>query len=245
MSLSKMFLYGGLSMFFVFLSGCVSYDPHAIDAWVKAEKTNLAPDGYILEPADTIEVLASKVPELNLQKQMIRPDGKVFFESVGEIEAAGKTPKELADTIRERLLLLYALAGDNPVAINVYKLDSRVYYVLGEVHYPGPRPCTGRDSALRAIAETKPTVLAWRERVQVIRPSSDPAVKPKIFELNWGKMAASGDTTKDVLLEEGDIVYVPPTVVASIGKKVAEFVTPIGQAFATVNIVPAAPASRY
>ena len=230
-------------MFFAVLSGCgPSYDPTAIDAWVKTEKSNLAPDGYILQPADTIEVLASKVPELHLQKQIIRPDGKVFFESVGEIDAAGKTPKELADAIREKLLLLYALAGDNPVAINVYKLDSRVYYVLGEVHYPGPRPCTGRDSALRAIAETKPTVLAWRERVQVIRPSSDPCVKPKIFELDWGKMAACGDATKDVLLEEGDVIYVPPTVVASIGKKVAEFVTPIGQAFATVNIVPAAPA---
>jgi polysaccharide export outer membrane protein len=245
MNLPKVVPHICMLMFFVVLSGCISYDPNAIDAWVMTQKSNLAPDGYILQPADTIEVLASKVPELHLQKQIIRPDGKVSFESVGEIDAAGKTPKELAETIREKLLLLYALAGDNPVAINVYKLDSRVYYVLGEVHYPGPRPCTGRDSALRAIAETKPTVLAWRERMQVIRPSSDPAAKPKIFELDWGKMAAYGDTTKDVLLQEGDIIYVPPTVVASIGKKVAEFVTPIGQAFATVNIVPAAPAARY
>ena len=241
----KILLQVFLVMLLAVTSGCFSSHPRDIEAFVKTEKANLVPDGYIIQPADTIEILASKVPEINLQKQQIRPDGKVYFESIGEIEAAGKTPKELAEVMRERLLMLYALAGDNPVAINVFKPDSRVYYVLGEVFFPGPRQATGRDSVFRAIADAKPTVLAWRARVQVIRPSSQPDQRPKIFEVDFGRMAAHGDLTKDVLLQEGDIVYLPPTVVASIAMKIEEFIRPIGRAFATVNIMPAPPGNRY
>ncbi len=43
--------------------------------------------------------------------------------------------------------------------------------------------------------------------------------------------------SKNVRLEEGDVIYVPPTILAAIAKVVEEFVRPIGSAFSTVNIV--------
>ena len=110
MNLPKLFLSSCMLVFFVVLSGCApSYDPTAINAWVMTQKSNLAPDGYILQPADTIEVLASKVPELHLQKQIIRPDGKISFEGIGEVRAAGTTPSQLAEDIRLKLIQFYQL----------------------------------------------------------------------------------------------------------------------------------------
>ena len=44
-------------------------------------------------------------------------------------------------------------------------------------------------------------------------------------------MITRGDITKDVLLQEGDIVYVPPTILASIGMVAEQFITPIARAF--------------
>jgi hypothetical protein len=79
--------------------------------------------------------------------------------------------------------------------------------------------------------------MAWKERIQVIRPSADPNVKPRIFEVNLERMIVHGDTSKNVMLQEGDIIYVPPTILASIALKVEEAVRPIGRAFSTVNIV--------
>ena len=45
-------------------------------------------------------------------------------------------------------------------------------------------------------------------------------------------------------IEEGDIVYVPPTILAAISMKVEEIVRPIGRAFSTVNIVQGPPTSQ-
>ena len=108
---------------------------------------------------------------------------------------------------------------------------SKKFYVLGQVGMPGPQVYTGRDTVLNALAVAQPTVLAWLDRIQVIRPSADKNVKPKIFEINFDRMSAHGDTSKDVLLQEGDIIYVPPTVLAAAAMKIEEFIRPIARAF--------------
>jgi len=223
------------------LTGCFSSNPKDIEAFTKPVQVDVTAENYVLQPPDEVEIHCSKVPEINLQRQQIRPDGKVSFEVIGEVQAAGKTPKELAAIIQAKAIQLYALTGDNPIDVRIMVFRSRVYYVLGEVYFPGPKEATGRDTALTALAESRPTVLAWLDRVQVIRPSADPSIRPSIFELNFDRMSAHGDTTKNVLLQEGDIIYVPPTVLAGIAMKVEEFVRPIGRAFATVNIVEGTP----
>jgi polysaccharide export outer membrane protein len=218
-------------------TGCFPSNPKDIEAFVRPGKVEVAAESYILRPPDEILVDCSKVPELHEKSQQIRPDGKVTFEGIGEVMVAGKTPKQLAELLREKVMLLYALQGENPVNVRVTAYKSMAYYVLGEVSFPGPKVCTGRDTLLDAIAISRPTILAWIERIQVIRPSADKNIKPKIFELNYEKLMSHGDTSKNVLLEAGDIVYVPPTVLAWMAMKVEEAVRPIGRAFATVNIV--------
>jgi hypothetical protein len=79
--------------------------------------------------------------------------------------------------------------------------------------------------------------MAWRERIQVIRPSAKEDTKPAIFELNFNRMMAHGDSTQDILLQEGDIIYVPPTVLGWIALKVEEFIRPIARAFSGVYTV--------
>jgi polysaccharide export outer membrane protein len=226
-----------LSVITISLTGCFSSHPKDIEAFLKPYEANVTAKSYALQPPDEVEIHCSKVPEINLQRQQIRPDGKISFEGLGEIEVAGKTPEEVADTLRSKAIMLYALAGDKPIDVRVVVYKSKVFYVLGEVSRPGPQVYTGRDTVLNAIATAGPTVLAWKDRIQVIRPSRDRNIRPKIFEVNFDRMFAHGDASKDVLLEEGDIIYVPPTILAAIAKVVEEFVRPIGSAFSTVNVV--------
>jgi polysaccharide export outer membrane protein len=226
-----------LSVITLSLTGCFSSHPKDIEAFLKPYEVNVTAKSYVLQPPDEIEVHCLKVPEIHLQRQQIRPDGKVSFEGVGEIEAAGKTPEQVADSLRSKVLELYTLAGDKPIDVRVVMYRSKVFYVLGEVTRPGPKVYTGRDTAFSAIAAALPTVLAWEERSQVIRPSSNKNEKPKIFELNFQKAMVKGNASKDVLLQEGDIIYVPPTILAAIAQIVEEFVRPIGSAFSTVSVV--------
>ncbi|MFA5238839.1 MAG: polysaccharide biosynthesis/export family protein [Phycisphaerae bacterium] len=225
-----------LSIVPIGLTGCFSSNPKDINVFIKP-KTVISTDTYVLQPPDEIEIHCSKVPEIHLQKQQIRPDGKVSFEALGEIEAAGKTPEQVAEVLQAKVLDLYTLTGDKPIDVRITAYRSKMFYVMGEVERPGPKVCTGRDTTLSAITAANPTVLAWNERIQVIRPQSGNDSKPKIFELNFDRMIAHGDVSKDVLLQEGDIVYVPPTILAAVGRTVQQIVSPIGSTASTITVI--------
>ena len=130
----------------------------------------------------------------------IRPDGKISFKALGEIEATGRTTAQVANILRAYVLELYKLEGDKPIDIRVVAYQSKVYYVMGEV-------------------------------------SSDKNVKPKIFEIKFDPMVAHGDTSKNVLLQEGDIIYVPPTVLGVVALKIEELLRPIARAFSGAYIM--------
>jgi polysaccharide export outer membrane protein len=226
-----------LSLITIVVTGCFSSQPADIEAFLRPQQVNVTAGTYILQPPDDIEVLCTKVPEIHQQRQRIRPDGKISFESLGEITAAGKSVAEVANAIRAKVLELYRLEGTQPVDVRIVTYRSKVFYVLGEVYVPGAKDYTGRDTVLNALAEAKLNPMAWKQHVQVIRPSSDENVRAKIFEVDFERMMAHGDTSKDVLLQEGDIIYVPPTILAAIAQVIEEFARPIGRAFSTVYIV--------
>jgi polysaccharide export outer membrane protein len=218
----------------VTLTGCFSSNPADIEAFTMPYMVEVSSKSYVLGPPDEIEVHCSKVPEIDLQGQQIRPDGKISFEGVGEMDAAGKTPAQVAEELREKILELYQedLVGEKSVDVRVTAFRSKRYYVLGQVGAPGAQVYSGRDTVLSAIALAgSPTVLAWIERIQVIRPPKSKNGRPRIFEVNWDRMAAHGDISGNVLLEDGDIIYVPPTVLAAAAMKIEEFIRPIARAF--------------
>jgi polysaccharide export outer membrane protein len=219
-----------MSLITISLAGCFSSYPPDIEAYLKPDKVDVTAERYVLQPPDQIVVYCSEVPEIHGQAQLIRPDGKISFEDIGEIEAAGRTPEQLANILRAKVLDLYKLEGDKPVDIRIVSYQSKYYYVLGQVATPGPQVYSGRDTVFKALALTQPTPQAWIDRIQVIRPSRDENVKAKIFEVNFDRMAAHGEHAKDVLLQEGDVIYVPPTIFAAVAFKISEFLQPVGRA---------------
>jgi polysaccharide export outer membrane protein len=213
------------------LGGCFASNPEDIQAWVKPYEVNVTAENYTVQPPDEIEIHCSQVAEVHMQRQRVRPDGKVSFEVLGEIDVAGKTPREISAVVSERIKELYTLPGDHPVDVRVATYASKVFYVVGQVVRPGPRNYTGRDSLLLALAAAQPNPMAWEQRVQVVRPAAREDEDPRIFEVDYEKMISRGDITKDVLLEEGDIVYVPPTILAAVGMVIEEFISPVARAF--------------
>ena len=65
----------------------------------------------------------------------------------------------------------------------------------------------------------------------------DKDVKHRIFQANFLRMARNGDMSKDVLLQEGDVVYVPATIFAAISMKIEEIIRPIARAFSGAYLV--------
>ncbi len=226
-----------LTLITISQTGCFSSNPADIEAFLMPDKVDVTAENYILQPPDEVEVHCSRVPEIDQQRQRIRPDGKISFETLGEIEAAGRTPDQLANILRGEVLELYKLEGEKPIDVRLVAYQSKVFYVLGQVLLPGPKIYTGRDTALTAIAQARINPMAWKERIQVIRPSRDENVEAKIFEVNFERMYKHGEISKDVLLQEGDIIYVPPTVLAWVSLKLEEFIRPIARAFTGAYLI--------
>jgi polysaccharide export outer membrane protein len=238
MKYSKALILTILSLLTVSISGCFSSNPRDIRAFLKPNEVDVSSKDYILHPPDEIEIHCTDAPEIDGQSQQIRPDGRVGFEGIGELYAAGKTPSQVASELRTKVLELYQIEGEKFIDVRVVAFRSKRFYVLGQVGSPGPQVYTGRDTVLGALALAgSPTVLAWGDRIQVIRPSAAKNIKPKIFEFKYDKAAAHGDASKDVLLEPGDIIYVPPTILAAAAMKIEEFISPIARAFSGYYIL--------
>lgn len=233
-----------LALISVGLSGCFSSNPEDIKAFLRPDQAEVTMDTYVLHPPDVITIISSKIPEFSRGSsgssigltQQIRPDGRISVESVGEIMVAGKTPRQVAQIISDKMSELYKLSSDYPVDVRVTN-QSKWYYVLGQVNNPGAQIFTGRETTLSAIAKAVPNVRAWEEVTQVIRPSLALDEKPKIFALNFKRMIEHGDMSKNVLLQEGDIIYVPPTILGSIGLTIEEIVGPMFQAANATELI--------
>ncbi len=219
-----------LSVVMVLLGGCFAAQPQDIEVFLRPDEADVTGEDYIIQPPDRITVVATDVPELAAgETQDIRPDGFISYEKIGEIPVAGKTPRQVAEMIAERLSELYKLTGDYPIDVRVEN-RSKLYYVLGQVRHQGAQIFTGRETTLSALARAIPTDYAWKEQIQVIRPGYGDAERSRIFRLDYRDMVIRGRTDQIVLLQEGDIIYVPPTVFAAIGMTLGEIVGPIFQA---------------
>jgi polysaccharide export outer membrane protein len=226
------------------LTGCFSANPEDVKAFLRPDQAVVTADDYIFQPPDAVTIMSSKIPEFERGSmgsavgltQVIRPDGKISVESVGEIMVAGKTPKQVAEIIAEKMSKLYNINSDYPVDVRVTNM-SKYYYMLGQVTHQGAQIFTGRETTLSAVSKAVPGVRAWEEAIQVIRPSLALDQKPKIFELNFKKMVEHGDMSKNVLLQEGDVIYVPPTILGSIGLTIEEVVGPLFQSASAAQTI--------
>ncbi len=114
---------------------------------------------------------------------------------------------------------LLAASAFTPVVDSV---QSRVFSGKGIRFKPGCRVPVGF---------TMTRVVPQLRTVSGLRVKSQQTVVPLIFEVDYKKMVGKGETTKDVLLQEGDIVYVPPTVLAQLAMVLEEFISPVARAF--------------
>ncbi len=107
---------------------------------------------YLIGPFDKIAIDVFGVPELSKEVQA-DASGRISMPLVGTLDAAGRTPAELATMIGEALRGRYVR---NPqVTVNLKETVSQVFTVDGQVREPGLYPVIGRMTLMRAVATAK------------------------------------------------------------------------------------------
>jgi len=92
-----------------------------------------APATYVIGPEDVLYVSVWKEPDLT-NTLPVRPDGMISLPLLGDVEAAGHTPTQLADAITAKLK---KYVTDPHVTVVVTQMNSQRFYVMGEVQHTG------------------------------------------------------------------------------------------------------------
>lgn len=103
---------------------------------------------YVIGADDSIQVTVWREPNLS-STLPVRPDGNISLPLVGDIQAAGFTPMQLAADITVRLK---QFVTDPVVNVSVLGVNSKRVFLIGEVLHTGPLAITPGMTVLQAIA---------------------------------------------------------------------------------------------
>lgn len=107
---------------------------------------------YRIGPSDQISVTVFNADEL-AREGAVDAAGNFSMPLIGSVQAGGKTPKELADTIASVLRGKYI--KDPQVAVNIKEARARTITVDGAVQQPGVYPVIGRMTLQQAVATAR------------------------------------------------------------------------------------------
>lgn len=222
----------GAALVLLLTTGCATTTHAQLVNFLREHEAETAGGQYLVHPPDAISIHAPGITEIDGMTQELRSDGRIVLRLVGEIDVAGLTAEEIATKLETQLSRYYR---DPEVVVQVARYASQFYYVFGEVTGAGPRPLTGRVTLLQALAEARPTFLAWRAQVRVTRPPIE-GDEPRMVVVDLDHMIRTGDMSKNILLQPGDIVEVPPTPLGWFGHRVRELLYPFDPMFQMYNL---------
>jgi len=158
---------------------------------------------YLLGPEDSIEISVWKEPELTKQL-VVRPDGKITYPLIGEVQAAGLTVKDLQKEVSKRL---EKYVTDANVTVILLKAQHYKIYVTGKVNKPGDFIVGRPTSVMQAIAMAGGlTPFASPGSIVVLRRVGD---KDEAYSFNYNQAAQGQSLEQNRTLSPGDVVVVP------------------------------------
>lgn len=164
-------------------------------------------DEYKIGVDDQISVNVWRDPELSVSMP-VRPDGKITMPLVGDITAGGRTPEEVAATIRKKLS---AYIRNPDVTVILTELRSHEYLsrvrVTGAVEEPLSMSYRQGMTVLDAVLEAGGVnVYAAPGGTKVFRRKG---AKTEVFDVDLDSILKNGDLSSNVYLRPGDVVTVP------------------------------------
>lgn len=154
---------------------------------------------YRIGAGDLLQVVVWKEPELS-RDVPVRVDGRATLPLLGDVEATGRRPEELAAEIAQGLAR-YITAPQ--VTVGVSQAAARVY-VIGRVVRSGELPLTMPLTVVQALALSGGfQEFARTESILVV--GRDRSVRP----FNYKRFEEGRDLENNVELRPGDTVVVP------------------------------------
>lgn len=180
-----------------------------------------ADNDYIMCPGDQLQVVVYRHTDisspLNSTPYIVRPDGKVTFPLIGDIDVTGKTVTEFTRQL-EASLAEYLVRPQ--VSVNILKLGTTRVYVLGEVKKPGLYELEKSHRVLDALGKAEGfTEKAAKKKIFLIRKGAE---EPVLVNIN--NFLKKSDQSQNYVLNEGDCLYLTSNGKINIVRDIMPFV---------------------
>lgn len=162
-----------------------------------------------LGKSDVLSITVYDEADLSIDAIPVRPDGKISFPLVGDVQAEGLTVDELANSLTERLRR-YVLAPK--VSIIVKQFNSLGYTISGEVVRPGVYPLHKDVTLTEAVATAGGLNKGQFRATSVELADLTHAFisrQGKPLPVDFVRLLRDGDLRFNVKLQSGDVISIP------------------------------------
>lgn len=167
-----------------------------------AMPANQAGPEYVIGPEDVLHIAVWKEPDLTASLP-VRPDGKISLPLLNDVQAAGMTPMQLADSLTEKLKKYVA----NPrVTVVVSAINSKRIYLTGEVSHSGAVTMLPNMTVLQALSSAGLTQFANTKKIYVLRTQNG---KQEKLPVDYRKLLKGDKMDQNYVLQPGDTIVVP------------------------------------
>ena len=177
-------------------------DKTASDKATTVASASQAGPEYVIGPEDALHIAVWREADLTASLP-VRPDGKISLPLLDDVQAAGLTPKQLADSITEKLKKFLA---DPRVTVVVTQINSKRIYLVGEVLHVGATPMLPNMTVLQALSSAGLNQFANTKRIYVLRTENG---KQQKLPVNYRKLVKGEQIEQNYLLQPGDTIVVP------------------------------------
>lgn len=195
-----------------------------------------APEPYVLQTGDMLTVKFYFNPELN-EDVVIRPDGKISLQLIGDMQAAGTIPETLATELMRR----YTGELANPkVSVMVRQLGAPPVYVGGEVGRQGVLNMGAGGLTLFQAIQGAGGLLKTAHLKQVILIRKGSGGEPLGYSVDVRPIASGEHPEMDVPLRPYDVVFVPRSKIADVNLFVEQYIRnnlPVTPSFAISPLI--------
>ena len=162
-----------------------------------------AQNRYELQPGDLLIISVWRETELQ-QQVLVRPDGGISFPLAGDIQASGKSVRELSQELEKRLS---SYITDPQVTVSLFELRGNLIYVMGKVNRPGVFPFNQNVDVVQALSMAGGTTsFAAVNDIKILRRSNGTL---KALRFRYADIEKGKSLDQNILLKSGDTVVVP------------------------------------
>jgi polysaccharide biosynthesis/export protein len=156
---------------------------------------------YVIGADDELSIIVFENTGFNVPLETVRPDGKITMPLIGELPAAGKTPEQLRDEIRDVLNKNYMNQPPH-VSVIVVRVLSKNYYINGEVNKPGKYTLTVPTTIMQALVNAGGfRDFANKKNIKIQRGD-------QFFRFNYNEVAKGKNLKQNIYLQPDDQIYV-------------------------------------